>query len=155
MKYPISYSQLRDDLEYYTEVVALHNEATEYLTGFKWCKKILNTNLYLNLGAVLCVFVFEIENAASSSDNYLWVIVGDLPAMYLDIHGPKTIKEALKYYISLASGWIYKVKAGKPLDDCYPFKAIQTTEIANIFQNKISFLRNNVMPELEEIALSL
>ena len=96
--YPISIKSITNSLEYYKEVLQLEKEASGYLSGFKWCKKIKEKYIYYNLGSTLCVFIFEIENSQSLviGDNILWIIVGDIPNMYLDTNSVKTLKEALE-----------------------------------------------------------
>lgn len=150
MNYPINYKDITGSTEFYSEVIKEHQEATEYLFNFTWCKKIISTNIYLNLGSTLCIFLFEIENSVSRDDNYLWVIVGDIPPMYLDVQGPKTTKEVLEDYIKLAEDWIGNVKAGKSINDCYPFIAEPTIEMAIMLEKRTSFMKNTLINNIEE-----
>ena len=78
MKYPIDINAITTKIEYYSEVIEMNKKASDYLLSFDWCIKVENSSIYLNLGSTLSIFLFEIENSASSDDNYLWVIVGDL-----------------------------------------------------------------------------
>lgn len=96
-------------------------------------------------------FLFEIENSESVNDNYLWVIVGDIPPMYLDIHGPKTTKEVLEDYVELAEDWIEHVKLGKSTKDCYPFKAKPTLEMAKLLEKRTSFIKGTLINNIEDI----
>ena len=93
MKYPVDFKNVTVKTEFYTELVKAREEAASYLMGFAWCKNIIDSQVYLNLGSTLCIFLFEIENIASDDDNYLWVIAGDTPPMYLDTHGPRTTRQ--------------------------------------------------------------
>lgn len=58
MKYPIDYKDITVNTEFYSEIINVHKEATEYLADFTWCKKIIRSDIYLNLGATLCIFSF-------------------------------------------------------------------------------------------------
>jgi len=153
MTYPIDYKQITIKTEFYSELLKVHQEAVTYLMGFAWCNKVINSYVYLNLGSALCVFLFKIENNASIDDNYLWVIVGDIPPMYLDIYGPKTTKEVLEDYIHLAQDWINHVKEGKSIKSCYPFKAEPTMEMAALLEKRTSFMKNTLISNIKDIKL--
>ena len=151
MKYPIDYKQITTDTEFYQELIKMHEEAKAYLMDFAWCRKIIHSHIYLNLGSTLCIFLFEIDNSASKEDNYLWVIVGDIPSMYLDIHGPKTTKQVLEDYIRLAEGWIYQVKNGNSIEKCYPFKVEPTIEMAILLEKRTSFIKKTLINNMDNI----
>jgi hypothetical protein len=154
MKYPIRYKAITANTEFYTEVVQAYEEATEYLAGFTWCKKIINSDIYLNLGSTLCIFLFRIENIASRENDHLWIIVGDIPPMYLDVFGPKTTKQVLEDYIRLAEDWIEHVKLGNSVDNCYPFIAKPTLEMATMLEKRTSFMKNTLINEVDDIPIS-
>ena len=155
MNYPIDYKDLMTTAEFYSDVIKMHQEATAYLLDFTWCKKIIKASIYLNLGSTLCIFLFKIENTASNDDDYLWVIAGDLPPMYLDIHGPKTIRKVLKDYIRLAEDWVEHVKLGKSIRDCYPFKSEPTLEMATLLEKRTSFMKERLMDNIADISLQI
>ena len=153
MAYPIDYKNTTVKTEFYSELSQVHTEAVNYLMSFVWCKAIINSYLYINLGSTLCVFLFEIDNTASKDDHYLWVIVGDIPPMYLDIYGPKTTKEALEDYVKLAEDWTKNVKSGKSLKNNYPFKAEPTFEMAELLEKRVAFIKKTVISNIENIPL--
>jgi hypothetical protein len=153
MNYPINYKKITDKTEFYSEVMALHKRAEAYLKGFKWCDEIKNCSLYTNIGRVFCIFLFEIENSASREDNFLWVIVGDIPSMYLDTFGPKTTKEVVEEFVGLAEDWIDSIKAGVGVDECYPFNTEPTLELAELLEKKVSFMKSTLMDNMEDIKL--
>ena len=153
MNYPIAFNKITEELEYYSEVQQMHQEAVKYLQGFKWCQKIINSVLYTNLGSKLCIFLFEIDNSASSEDNLIWVMVGDFPAMYLDAFGSKSTREVLETYVNLADDWIKQVKSGESTTECYPFEAEPTKEMATLFKKKVDFIRQTVIPNIDDIKL--
>ncbi len=153
MNYPINYKEITNDIDFYSEVNKLQEEAETYIKSFKWCKDIKNCSLYTNIGRVFCIFLFEIENSASSEDNFLWLIVGDLPAMYLDTFGAKSTKEVVEDYIMLAEDWINNIKAGESIINCYPFNAAPTLEMAELLEKRVSFMKSTLMDNIEDIKL--
>ena len=58
MSYPIDFKQITIKTEFYLEVKKIHAEGTDFLMSFAWCKKIINSYLYVNLGSTICVFSF-------------------------------------------------------------------------------------------------
>jgi len=72
MKYPIAIRNIKENLEYYNEVIPLIEESKSFLLNHKWCNKIIDGWLFKNLGHVLAVFLYEIENNQSSDDKKLW-----------------------------------------------------------------------------------
>ena len=155
MKYPIDYKKITKRTDFYPELLKVHEEAVNYLMDFAWCKKIISSYIYLNLGSTLCIFLFEIENSASNDDRYLWLIVGDIPAMYLDTHGPKTTKEVLEDYVRLAEDWITQVKQGKSIKNCYPFRSEATPEMAALLEKRTSFIKNTLIDNIEDTPISI
>ena len=155
MKYPINFKEIKPKLQYYSEVVDVYKTAEKYLLGFDWCKNIKNSALYTNLGETFCVFLFEIDNSASDEDNFLWIVVGDLPSMYLDIHGCKTTKEVIENYVELAEDWIKHVRANKPVDERYPFNVSPTLEMAELLEKRTYFMRNTLIENIEDIPVSI
>ena len=153
MKYPIHYSDMNMEDEFYPEVEKLYVEASNYLLSFNWCESIIDTDLYLNLGSILCVFLFNIDNSASKDDNHLWVIVGDYPPMYLDTHGPNSTKEVLEDYVCLAEDWISHIRQGDSIDECYPFTTEPTSIMADLLEKKIKHIKHNVINSIDDIRI--
>jgi hypothetical protein len=87
----------------------MQQKADRYVSNFRWCLSIVDSSLYLNLGDKLCIFLYEIKPLSNSADKFLWLIVGDLPSMYLDVYGAMTIIQVLKDYIFLSKNWISNV----------------------------------------------
>ena len=153
MEFPIKTSEIKPTLEFYTEVVEMQKEADKYLLAFKWCLSVKESSIYLNLGKKLCVFLYEIDTSSSNGDTFFWIIVGDLPAMYLDVYGPKTTIEVLEDYASLASNWISAVESGQSVDDCYPFDAEPTKEMADLLKKRVSIIERFIIPYVDAIEL--
>jgi hypothetical protein len=153
MNYPINYSQLSDKAEFYKEVIEAHEEAESFLNEFAWWRTIFQSEIYINLGATLCVFLFQIDNVASKEDSNLWVIVGDIPPMYLDTHGPQTTKQVVSDYVRLADEWITNVKARQSTKQCFPFKAEPTIEMATLLESRTSFMKEILIDNIDDISV--
>ncbi|HEY2581902.1 MAG TPA: hypothetical protein VGI43_08850 [Mucilaginibacter sp.] len=153
MKYPINVPDINKKLKFYDEVIEAHTKASEYINDFHWCKEVKSSRLYTNLGWVLCIFLFDIVNTSSEEDNLLWIIVGDLPSMYLDIYGATTTVQVLEQYTGLAEDWINQVKEGGPMKEVYPFNADPSIEMAEFLESRVNQIKNNLIPNIDEISM--
>jgi hypothetical protein len=77
-------------------------------------------------------------------DDFIWVIAGDLPFVYLD-KSITTGKEALTTYCELMQEWSDNVKAGKSLNECYPVPVDPTLESAKLLSDRIAFIRQELL----------
>lgn len=151
MKYPIEIRNANTSLEYYHEVSKLLIESENYLQGHHWCTKIHKRWLFINLGKVLCIFLYEIENDQSPEDNLLWVVTGDLPPMYLDTINATTTHEVVSGYVNLVQDWIEHAEKDLPMDDCYPLESGTSTESIGMLKKRIDMLKTVIEPEIEDI----
>lgn len=70
-------------------------EAQEYIQNFSWCKSIREAYFGDGCGGVVALFFFRIEPSKPDVDEWLWVVVGDVPPAYLVIDESKTPSQAL------------------------------------------------------------
>lgn len=153
--YPLNISDISSSTEFFEEVKSLTEESKNYLKGFAWCKKIKDGWLYTNLGYVLCIFLYEIENIQSPEDNLIWVIVGDLPAMYLDTFNVLTTKKVIETYIELAEDWIHHALNNQLMDECFPFQTEKSVSALEMLRKRVELLKNKILPEIEDIKVGL
>ena len=134
------------EIEEIQSILGLYNEAREYLESFDWCvstKKVWydkDHGIYEKIG----IFLFEIEPLNETVDDFIWVIVGDLPSVYLD-KSVTTGQEALETYCELMQEWADNIKSGKSLDECYPVPVDTTIENAELLSGRISFIRRELL----------
>ena len=136
------------EIEELQSILNLYEEAKEYLEEFNWCNSIKKSwyekefGIYEKIG----IFLFEIDPINESVDDFIWVIVGDLPSVYLD-KSVTTGREALETYCELMEEWAENVKTGASLEECYPVPADPTTENAEQLLNRILFIRKELLLE--------
>jgi hypothetical protein len=87
--------------------------ARDYLTSFKWCKSIREEYFGDGYGGIVAVFFFHIEPSQPDVDEWLWVVVGDLPSAFLVTDDCNTPSEALEGYIYEMSKWVKLAKLGR------------------------------------------
>jgi hypothetical protein len=142
---PINFNNLKEIAELET-VLKLHTEAKAYLEAQSWCTNLIQTwyepdlTIYEKVG----VFLFEIAPANQTVDKFIWIIIGDLPTVYLD-QSVKTGKEALEVYCDLMDDWANSVIEGNSLDDCFPVEVAPTIENAGQLKRRIDFIRRELL----------
>jgi hypothetical protein len=134
------------EIEELQSILTLHEDAHDFLESFEWCISIKKVwydkdyGIYEKVG----VFLFEIEPINDTVDDFIWIIVGDLPSVYLD-KSITTGRDALERYCELMEEWAENVKNGKPLDDCYPVPVDPTVENAELLNSRTSFIRRELL----------
>jgi len=123
-------------------ILNLQNKAKNYLESFEWCvktKKSWYENEFSSYD-IIGVFLFEIEPIDENVDDFIWIIVGDLPSVYLD-KSVDSGKEAIEIYCELMENWIENVKNGESLEECFPVPVDPTIENADLLESRIALIR--------------
>ncbi len=100
-------------------------------------------------GGIVAVFLFHIEPSEEGIDEWLWVVVGDLPPAYLVIDVSKTPSQALESYIGEMSKWIKLAKQGRTSKKVIPVNAPATPEYAEALEGRLKFLREVMVPKFQ------
>ncbi len=154
MNYPIEIRKIDQKLEFYEEVIPLLKRSEDYLRSHSWCKRIDKGWLFNNTGFALCIFLFDVDTG-NKDDGLTWVIVGDFPSMYTDTYSVPTTKDALEYYIELASDWIENVENGLSIEENYPFKVSIQEEMVKLFKKKVNSLKTIILPAIDELSYEI
>ncbi|MCX5647513.1 MAG: hypothetical protein NTX40_00205 [Planctomycetota bacterium] len=123
----------------------LHN-ATDYLQGFQWCPPIERIYLGCGVGGVVAVFLFHFGQRIRGTDEWLWVVEGDLPTAYLVLDQAGDPVSALEVYCQLMDDWSKAILDGRPLDDIFPVKAEPTADNAKRLIKRLNFIRERLLP---------
>ena len=124
--------------------------ARNFLGRFKWCVDIRELYFGDGIGDVVVVFLARITPTQPSIDEYLWIVVGDLPSAHLvtdDAHNPK---EALEAYIWEMRKWVTLAKEGKSSRDVIPVNVPATPEWAERLQGRLDMLEQKIIPDYFE-----
>jgi hypothetical protein len=126
---------------------AMSEEAQLFLSSFAWCTSIREFYFGSGVGGIVAAFFAHIEPSRTDVDEYLWVIVGDLPPAYLVTGECPTAKDAVEGYIEETRKWIAAAKAGLTSPDIISVNVSATPEWAEKLEKRLDFLENNVLPE--------
>jgi hypothetical protein len=136
-----------EDTQLLRELIA---RAKRYIEGFAWCKDLRETYFGLGVGGIFAVVLTRIEPAREDVDEWLWVVVGDLPPLYLVTDDAPNPAAALDAYIGEAERWVAAVRAGEPVDDLMPTGAPPTSEWADQLDSRLRFLDREILAGYEE-----
>lgn len=128
--------------------------AHRYLLGWDWCGEIRECYLGdVSLGGIVAVLLFRIEPASEGVDDWLWVVVGDVPPAYLVLDVSPNPAAALDGYIVEMERWITAVRGGEPVDELMPVRTRDghellrpSRELADEIDTRLRYLRDEILP---------
>jgi hypothetical protein len=120
--------------------------ARDFITSFKWCLPIAAMYLADGIGKVVAIFLVEFDGKIGGTDDRLWVVVGDLPSVYMIVEPDDCAREALETYCLLMDDWVAAVRGDGNFESVYPVEAARTEEHAGMLQSRLEFLRKEVVP---------
>ena len=120
-------------------------EAETYLSSFEWCGDIEESYFGIGVGGVVAVFLFKIRTTRDEVDDWIWVIVGDLPPAYISTENAPNPACALDGYIRAMAEWVEAVKSGKPVSLLMPMNVPSTTDWANELQTRLEYLDREIL----------
>lgn len=123
----------------------MFGEAERYILNFTWCDKILDKYFGIGIGGVVAVFLFRILSSQEDVDEFVWVIVGDIPPLYITVENASNPACALDGYIGAMEGWIDAVSNGKSLDNLPPVNASPIPENAEKLKKRLQFIDKEIL----------
>lgn len=125
------------------------SEAREFIQSFSWCNSIREAYFGDGCGGIVALFLFRIEPSRTGIDEWLWVIVGDLPRAYLVIDVSKSPSQALEGYIDEMSKWVKLAKEGRSSKNVIPVNIAATPENAVLLESRLKVLREVFVPAFQ------
>ncbi len=120
-------------------------EAKAFLSSFAWNRGIRESFLGLGVGGVVGVFLFHIVPSRSDVDEWLWVIVGDLPPAYITTENAPNAACALDAYIGAMREWVEAARAGRSVDQLIPVNVPPSLENAENLHTRLEFLKKEIL----------
>lgn len=125
-------------------------KARNYITSFRWCLPIKAMYLAYGIGGILALFLIEFEGKIDNTDDRLWVVVGDLPSVYMVVESGDTVRNILEAYCGLMDDWISAVRTNGNFEKVYPVRAARTEEHADMLSNRLKLIRENILPDASD-----
>ncbi len=141
---------LRDNMAEANEIEALAENARNYLGGFSWTGEIKEEFVGAAFPGIIGIFLFHIAPTRADVDEWIWVLVGDLPPAYLTCDECKTPWEALDGYVGAMQAWVEAALAGRPTKGLIPVNVEASPESAEALNTRLVFLDEKIIPILKE-----
>jgi hypothetical protein len=129
---------------------AMAHYAHDYLQAFGWCKSISDWYFGDGVGAVVAVFLFHIEPSSPDVDEWLWVIVGDIPPAYIVVDDNTSPSLTLQGYIEEMSKWVKLAKKGKSSSKVIPVNVAATQENALLLEGRLKAIEEMILPRFRD-----
>ncbi|MGH9590631.1 MAG: hypothetical protein ACRD25_09555, partial [Terracidiphilus sp.] len=124
-------------------------EAEDSLQKFAWCKAIREAYFGGGYGGIVAVFLFRIVPNQPEVDEWVWVVMGDVPPACLAIERITTPSEALEHYIWEMTRWVHFAKRGRVPENGIPVDLDPTWKNAEALEDKLKILRKAVLPAFQ------
>lgn len=121
------------------------NAAKHEITDYSWCLGVTETYIGMFYPGIVGVFLFKIIPQNKQVDEYIWVVVGDIPPLYITCENAPNAACALDGYIGAMMTWVDAAKSGKDLDGLPPVNVPSTPENAKKLQLKLDFLEKKIL----------
>jgi hypothetical protein len=133
------------EIEERDEVKKLSEEAVVYLNDQTWCTQIEKGWVGEEWGGILSIFLFKVLPSSRDIDDYVWVVVGDIPPAYIDIESAESVDEVLESYVYIMSEWVKRVEKGQSVDDWFPVSVPPEKKYAEMLKRRLTFIKNNIL----------
>jgi hypothetical protein len=142
-----------EDAEDRALLEAMITRARNYLELFGWCREVVETYVSeIAGGRVVAVLLFRIVPAREGVDEWLWVIVGDLPPAYLPTDGIPSAAAALADYIDEMQLWVDAAKTGRSIEELIPVETNDgsmilppSPELALALEGRLAYLAKEIL----------
>jgi hypothetical protein len=128
---------------------AMADDAARYSDGFTWCESVLEVYFAAGVGGVLCVFLLHIRPSRDGVDEWMWVVIGDIPPAYLPLEDCSSAKEVFETYLWGMRNWVRSAKLGRSgtdEDNIPPVNVAATPENAALLEKRLAKLEELLMP---------
>jgi hypothetical protein len=122
-------------------------KANEFLDAFGWAKRTGRIWVGECVPGIIGLFLLELDPPGPQVDQYVWVVVGDLPPAYISSSYARSPRAALDGYIGEMEAWVEAVENGQTTDDLIPVNAAPTLQNAEALKSRLGFLEREILPD--------
>ena len=120
-------------------------EARSYLSKHNWCGQVLEEYFGFGVGGLAAVFLFRIRPSKPSADPLVWVVVGDVPPLYISTDNAPNPACAMDAYLGAITHWAKAAIAGGPMKGMPPINAAPTKENGQRLMGRIDFIDREIL----------
>jgi len=149
--YAVPIELLRGEDEQDTKLLhEMAKDAVEYAQSFEWCVELHDQYFGDGVSGVVALFLFRITIRGFDTPEWVWIIVGDLPSVYLEFDGFPTPRAALLRYIEGLEEWLEASPEERASGDVIPIKVLQEPEFIEMLKGRGAALRSSILPHIRE-----
>jgi hypothetical protein len=131
-----------DDGELFDPMV---HAAKGFLLQFRWCREVVDLKVGIAAPGVVAVFLAQIATDSADVDDFVWVVVGDLPPAYIVLDRAPDSRRALSCYADEMDRWVHAVEAGQAVQGLIPVDGAATVRNAEALKVRLAFLRSEIL----------
>ena len=136
-------SRLVEDVEVFEDYRA---RALGEVQFYDWCSDVREDYVGMFYPGILGVFLFRIDTTWDDVDEWVWVIVGNLPQAYITPEDCPNAALALERYIGALEDWVEAAENGDSVLDLIPVNVPATPEWAAELNGRLEFLKERILP---------
>jgi hypothetical protein len=121
------------------------NDAREFLRFYDWVSTIESEFLGVGVDGILYAFLFKIVPSGAHVDEWIWVIVGDIPPTYITCEDAKNPSEAIDSYLGAMEEWVDAARNGKSVAHLIPVNIPATPESAEMLDKRLKFIDEKIL----------
>jgi hypothetical protein len=125
------------------EMIGMYNRAFNFLSNRIWYDSLHESYMGMFHPGIVAVFLFRI--VPKDFDEWIWVVVGDLPTAYIVGDDCPNPAAALDGYIGEMEEWIKAVEKGQSVEDLIPVNAPPTLNNAKALKSRMNFLDERIL----------
>lgn len=114
--------------------------ARQFLNAQHWCGGVHDVLSGLQIPDIVGVLLCRVVPAEPDVDEWLWVIVGDLPPAYIVMDNAENAEAALEAYVGEMRAWAEAVQLGQPTDELIPVNVEPTPANADLLLGRLQLL---------------
>lgn len=130
---PLTLSVFREHSDHL--LIDYYKVARRFLVRMNWCVKITHAYLGLFFPSYVAVFLVEYEDRDDQPDPFTWIIVGEVPPLYVTVDESPNPACALDSYLGALSAWSDAFTAGEPMSDVCPIYASHGETLLEVNQS--------------------
>ena len=115
------------------------------MKGWHWIDEVREVHYGTGFDDKVGVFLFRVASSDEAVPEWIWVIAGDLPPLYIGSEDASTPTEALDGYVGAMQEWVEAVRAGRPVDDLAPVDADPTEDNADRLASRLELIEREFL----------
>lgn len=127
----------------------LYLQAKNYLESHGWCLGVEESYVGMLYPGIIGIFLYKIV-PGGDADEWIWIVVGDIPPAYLTVDICPNPATALDGYIGAMEEWIYAVDNGESVQKLIHVNAPPTKKYADMLRGRLEFLDKEILSEYRD-----